>query len=68
MCQDLLINGLEEPQGVHSESKCHIWYHMTDLRVLIDRNSYSVMQRSRWSMRCGMGILNLGQIINGLQQ
>lgn len=44
MCQDLLINGLEEQQGVHLESKCHIWYHMTDLALLIDCNSYSVMQ------------------------
>lgn len=50
------------PLGV----RCHIWYHMTDLAVLIDRNSYSVMQRSCWSMRCGMGILHFGQIINGL--
>lgn len=54
MCQDLLINGLEEQQGVHLESKCHIWCHMTDLALLIDCNSYSVMQMSagQWGVGC----------------
>lgn len=64
MCQGLLINWLEEPRGSTRSQSVPSGTTWPKLALLMDWHSYSIMQRPLCSM--SWGILNFGQIINGL--